>query len=158
MEMIFPFTSHYPKTPVPVVNNPTRSKIPWPNMVNFSVSPAGDWQTGCVWWEVAQSRFQVDLKLNFALKNNSIEVLIGPITRRINVMYESRMKWTLHHSKLAVEEVSFVGRLRMVLLQQLIYTRWSSRRYELWCHAHMVTMMEETWGIEVTLTENYQLK
>ena len=44
-----------------------------------------------------------------------MEFLLGPITQRINVMYESRMKWTCHHSKLAVEEVSFFGRLRVVL-------------------------------------------
>ena len=178
---------------MPVANNPIRFKIPWPNVVNFTVSPAGDWQTGCVWWEVVQSRFQVDLthwgrvtyicvgklsiigsdnglspgrhqaiiwfnagilliepletnfseiliqihislfkkmylkissgkwrpfclglnvlKSNFAFKNNSMEFLLGPITRQINIMYESRMKWTWHHSKLAVEEVSFFGRL-----------------------------------------------
>ena len=107
-------------------------------MVHFTVSPAGDWQTGCVWWEVAQSRFHVDLKLNFALKNNSMEFLPGPITQRINVMYESQMKWTWHHSKLAVEEASFFGRLRVVLLQLLIYTRWSSRRYKLGYHALMI--------------------
>ena len=32
---------------------------------------------------------------------------------------EPRMKWTWHHSKLAVEEVSFFGGLRVVLLQLL---------------------------------------
>ena len=88
-------------------------------LVNFSVSPAGDWQTGCLWWEVAESRFHMDLKSNFALKNNSMEFLLGPITRRINVLYESRMKWTWHHYKLGVEEVSFFGGLKVVLLQLL---------------------------------------
>ena len=48
-----------------------------------------------------------------------MEFLLGPITRRINVLYESWMKWTWHHSKLAVEEVSFFGGLRVVLLQLL---------------------------------------
>ena len=43
---------------------------------------------------VVESRFHVDLKLNFALKNNSMGFLLGPIARRINVLYESRMKWT----------------------------------------------------------------
>ena len=61
----------------------------------------------------------MDLKSNFALQNNSMEFLLGPITRRINVLYESRMKWTRNHSKLAVEEVSFFGGLRVVLLQLL---------------------------------------
>ena len=88
-------------------------------LVNFSVSPAGDWQTGCLWWEVVESRFHVDLKSNFALKNYSMEFLLCPITRWINVLYESRMKWTWHHSKLAVEEVSFFGGLTVVLLQLL---------------------------------------
>ena len=100
-------------------NNRIRSKIPWPKLVNFSASPARVWQTGCLWWEIVQSRFHVYLKSNFALKNNSMEFSLGPITRRINVLHESRMKWTWHHSKLAVAEVSFYGGLRVVLLQLL---------------------------------------
>ena len=88
-------------------------------LVNFSASPAGDWQTGCLWWEVVESRFHVDLKSNCALINTSMEFLLGPIIRRINLLYESRMKWTWHYSKLAVEEVSFFGGLRVVLLQLL---------------------------------------
>ena len=31
----------------------------------------------------------MDLKSNFALKNNSMEFLLGPITRRKNELYES---------------------------------------------------------------------
>ena len=92
-------------------------------LVNFSASPAGDCQTWCLWWEVVESRFHVDLKSNFALKNNSMEFLLGPITRRINVLYESRMKWTWHHSKLAVEEVSFFGGLKSGTPSTIIYTR-----------------------------------
>ena len=84
-------------------------------LVNFSASPAGDWQTGCLWWGVVESRFHVDLKSNCALINTSMEFLLGPIIRRINVLYESRI-WTWHHSKLVVEEVSFFGGLRVVLL------------------------------------------
>ena len=83
------------------------------------MSPAGDWQTGCLWWEVVESRFHADLKSNFALNNNSMEILLGLMTGRINVLYESRMKWTWPHPKLAVEEVSFFGGLRVVLLQLL---------------------------------------
>ena len=132
-----PFTSHFPKTLVPVVNNLIRSKTTWPNMVNFTVTSTGDWQTGCVCWEVAQSRFHVDITSNFALKNNSMEFWPGPITRQIDVMFEWLTKWTWHHSKLAVEEVSFFSRLRVVLLQLLIYTWWRSRRYGLGCHAPM---------------------
>ena len=64
-----------------------------------------------------QSRFHVNLKSNFALKNYSIECLLGPITRRINVIYESSLKWTWNHSLLVAEEVSFFGRFRLVLLQ-----------------------------------------
>ena len=81
-------------------------------LVNFSASPPWDWQTGCLWWEVVESRFRVDLKSNFALKNNSMEFLLDPITRWIHVLYESRINWTWHHSKLAVEEVSFFGGLK----------------------------------------------
>ena len=68
---------------------------------------------------MVESRFHVDLKSNCALINTSMEFLLGPIIRRINLLYKSRMKWTWHHSKLAVEEVSFFGGLRVVLLQLL---------------------------------------
>ena len=54
--------------------------------------------------------------------------LLCPITRQINVLHESRMKWTWHHSKLAVEEVSFFGGLRVVLLQLLSVHDSRSRR------------------------------
>ena len=102
-----------------VVNNPIRSKYIDQTLGNFSASPTGDWQTGCLWWEVVESRFHVYLKSNFASKNNSMDFLVGPITWRINLLYESRMKWTWHPSKLAVEEVSFFAGLRVVLLQLL---------------------------------------
>ena len=64
--------------------------------------PAGDWQTRCLWQEVAQSRFHVDFKSNFVLKNNSMEFLPGQITQRINVLYKSQLKRTWHHSKSAL--------------------------------------------------------
>ena len=85
-------------------------------LVNFSVSPAGDWKTGWLWWEVVHLRFHVDLKSNFAFKINSMEILLGPNIRRINAIYESRMKWTWNYSKLAVEEVSFFGRVALLQL------------------------------------------
>ena len=88
-------------------------------LVNFSASPAGEWQTGCLWRKVVEPRFHVDLKSNFALKNNSMEFLLGPITWRKNVLHESWMKWTWHHSKQAVKEISFSGGLRVVLRQLL---------------------------------------
>ena len=88
-----------------------------------------------------------------------MEFLLGPITWRINVLYESRMKWTWHHSKLAVEEVSFFGGLRVVLLQlSSIHDRavgvtspkdcnslWA-RRYELGCGAPMVMSVDKRIG------------
>ena len=55
------------------------------------------------------------VKVEFSAKNNSMEFLFDPITRRINVIYEARVKCTWHHSKLAVEEVGFFGRPRVVL-------------------------------------------
>ena len=103
-----------------------------------------------------------------------MEILLGPITRRINVMYESLLKWTWRHSKLAVEEVSFFSSLRVVLLQLIsIYDAigWSSRRYGLaWvscsygrhncCHWLLVkkhhtnqeTMRNETYVITKVVT------
>ena len=56
-----------------------------------------------------------------------MEFLPGQITWEINVLYESRLKWTWHHSKFAVEEVSFFRWLRVVLLQLYINTWWSSQ-------------------------------
>ena len=85
-----------PKAPVPIVNNPIRLISRCPRQ--------GVWQTGCLWWESAQSRFHVDLKSNFALKNNSMEFLAGQITRRINILFESRLKRIYQHYKLAVED------------------------------------------------------
>ena len=37
-----------------------------------------------------------------------MEFLLGPITQWINVIYESRMKWTWHHSKLYTGAATFV--------------------------------------------------
>ena len=123
-------------------------------LVNFSASPAGDWQTGCLWWEVVESRFHLDLMSNFASKNNSMEFLHGPITRRINVLYESRMKWTWHHSKLAVEEVSFFGGLKSGTPSTIIYTRWSSRRHELGCDAPVVLKLVPIWWLQEEININ----
>ena len=95
---------------MPVVNNPIRSKILWPNIGSFLRLPGRG---------VTNRMLMVRGSRVTILCNNSMEFLLGPITWRINVLYESRMKWTWHHSKLAVEEVSFFGGLRVVLLQLL---------------------------------------
>ena len=102
-------------------------------LIIFSLSPAGNLQTGCLWWEIALTRSHVGLKSNFALKNNSMEFVPGHITR-INVLYESRLKWTWHHSKLAVEEVSFVRRVKsgnpstihQYTMEQSVWRNWAS--------------------------------
>ena len=82
-----------------------------------------------------------------------MEFLLGPITRRINVLYESRMKWTRHHSKLAVEEVSFFGGLKSGTPSTIIYTRWSSGRYELGCDAPMMVR-----GSRVTISCGFKVE
>ena len=41
------------------------------------------------------------------------------LVRLLNVIYESRVKWTWHHSNFAIHEVSFYHRLKVVLLQLL---------------------------------------
>ena len=102
------------------------------NMVNFAVSPAGHWQTRNEWWEVVQSRFQVDLKSNFAQKNNSMDFLLGPITRRINAMYESSMKWI--PLQVSCWRGEFLRQAQSGTPSTIIYTRWSSRPYGLGCH------------------------
>ena len=68
-------------------------------LVNFTVSSPGYWQAGCLWWEAVESWFHLHLKSFFALKHNFRGFLLGRITRWINVIYESRMKWTWHHSQ-----------------------------------------------------------
>ena len=104
-------------------------------LVNFSASPAGYWQTGCLWWEVVESRFHVDLKSNFALKTNSMEFLLGPFTRRINVLYESRMKWTWHHAKVSCWRGKFLRRTHeWYSFNYYLYTieQWALQTW-VWC-------------------------
>ena len=65
-----------------------------------------------------------------------------------NVLYESRMKWTWHHSKLAVEEVSFFGGLRVVLLQLLsihdrLIERWALRTWV--CCSYDINIALRNW-------------
>ena len=122
---------NYPKTPVPVVNNPICSKIPSPNISWFlsvhgrgrtnhygEMLPSHDFvwiQSGILCWKL--------------IPWNPCQII-----RRINV-YESRLKRTWHHSKSAVEEVSFFRRLRVLLLQLCINTWWSSLHDGLGYHA-----------------------
>ena len=87
--------------------------------VNFTMSSPGYRQTGCSWWDAVDSWFHLDLKSFFALKNNCMRFLLGQTTWWLNVICESRMKWTWHHSNFAIHEVSFYHRLKVVLLQLL---------------------------------------
>ena len=92
-------------------------------------------------------------KSNLTLKNNPREFLPGQITRRINVLDESRLKWTWHHSKLAVEEVNFFRRSKVVLLQLYINTWWSSQHDGLGCHAPMLTRVRNRHNYWMTCIE-----
>ena len=71
-----------------------------------------------------------------------MEFLLGLITQRINVLYKSRMKWTWHHSKLAVEEVSFFADSEWYSFNYYLYTieQWALRTW-VWCSygQHMKT-------------------
>ena len=58
--------------------------------------------------------------------------MIGPITWRINVLYESRMKWTW---QVSCWRGKFLRRTHSGTPSTIIYTRWSSRCYELGCDA-----------------------
>ena len=88
------------------VTLPPRDQCQVP-IIRFIPNTLTKHQTGCLWWEAVESWFHWDLKSFFALKNNSLGFLLGHITRWINVIYGSWMKWTWHHSKFAVHEVSF---------------------------------------------------
>ena len=89
---------------------------------------------------MAQSRFHVELKSIFVLKNNFMGFLLGQITLWMNFLYESRMKCTWCHSTLSVEEVSFFRRLEVVLFQLHICTLWSSRHFGLGCRVPLLHM------------------
>ena len=138
------------KTPLPVVNNPICFQNILTKHLLISLCP---WRGA----EKADGERQLshNLMSNFALKTNCMGFLLGQITWRINVICDSWMKWTWHHSKLAAEEVSFYRRLKVVLLQPIsthygapqtqsgtsstnIYTLWSSQHYGLGCHAPML--------------------
>ena len=66
-------------------------------------------------------------KLIFCSEKQFQYVLACSHISMVNVIYESPLKWTWHHSKLAIEVVSFYHRLKAVLLQLDILTPWSSR-------------------------------
>ena len=83
------------------------------------MSSPGYWQIGRLWWEAVKSWFHLDLKSFFALKNNFLWFLLGHITRWINVIYGSWMKWTSHHSKFSIHAVCFQHRLKVVFLKLL---------------------------------------
>ena len=53
-----------------------------------------------------------------------MEFLLRQITRRIDIIHKSQIKWPRYHSKQAAEEAGFCCRLKMVPLQPYIYT-WS---------------------------------
>ena len=111
-------TSHYPKTPTPVVNNPIGFQISWLNIGSF-LRVLGRVQTNPISMVrsskvTIQCGFRLD---NFGWKHNSMGFFLGRITWRINVIPESWMKWTWQHSKLAVKGVSFYRRLEVALLQ-----------------------------------------
>ena len=85
-------------------------------------------------WGVAQSRFHVDLKSNFALKNNSMEFLPGVFAwsdysaDKCNVRITDEIDMTT--LQVSCWRVKFLWQP-----QSHIYTKWSSRRYGLGCHA-----------------------
>ena len=71
------------------------------------MSSPGHWQSTHVF---------IAFKVLSVLKNNSTRFLHGQITWWINAIYESRMKWTRHHSKPAIEEPSSCHRLKVAFL------------------------------------------
>ena len=112
-------------------------------LVNFSASPAGDWQTVSLWWAVVESWFLVALKLNFALKNYSMEFLLCPITGRMNVLYESRVKMDMTPLQVSCWRGKFLRWTQSGIPSTIIYTRCSSRRYELGCDAPVDWMLAD---------------
>ena len=120
------------------------------------MSSPGYWQTGCSWREAVESWFHLDLKSLFALNNNFLGFLLGHITRWINIIYGSWMKWTWHHSKFAIHEVKFLTQTHSGTPSTIIYTRWSSWHGRLECHAPMV--VASTVPPETMIKDNYANK
>ena len=114
-------------------------------LVNFSASPAGDWQTGSLWWAVVESWFLVALKLNFALKNYSMEFFLCPITGRMNVLITGEMDMT--PLQVSCWRGKFLRWTQSGIPSTIIYTRWSSRRYELGCDAPVHSLSCQKTGL-----------
>ena len=108
-------------------------------LVNFTVSSLGYWQIGYLWWEAVESWFHLDLKSFFALKKNngSLGFLLSHITRWINVIYESRMKWTWHHSQIRFPWGKFPPQTQkwysfiyyLYTMEQMAWWTWMSFSY-----------------------------
>ena len=120
-------------------------------LVNFSTSPAGDWQTGRLWWEVVESRFHVDLKSNFALKNNSMEFLLGPITRRITCTMRITDEMDMTPLQVSCWRGKFLRRTQgWYSFNYYLYTieQWALRTW-VWCSYGLrvrIRSIEKTWS------------
>ena len=108
-------------------------------LVNFTVFSPGYRQTRCLWWEAVESWFHLDLKSFFPLKNNSLGFLLGHINRWINVIYESRMKWTWHYSQVHFSWGKFPPQTQCGT-PSIINTRWRSWHDGLRCHSPMLSL------------------
>ena len=104
---------------MPFVNNPIRSKIPWPNIGQFIRLPGRGLTNRMFMVRGSRVTISCGFKVEFCIEKSLHGVFAWADYLVDNVLYESRMKWTWHHSKLAVEEVSFFRGLRVVLLQLL---------------------------------------
>ena len=124
------------RTPVPVVNNPSRSKMPWLNIGWFLSVPGGELTNRMFIVRGGPVRISCGLTVEFCVEKqfnvgSYLVWLLG------GWMYYMNRGWhgTWHHSKLAVDEVSFFrAGLRVVLLQLYNTTRWSCRHAGLGCH------------------------
>ena len=114
IEINFPWRHETPKTPVAVINNSIHSQNNVPNLWLISQSRWQGIEKSDIYGETQPSH---DCKTNFALKHILWCFCLVSDYSTINVKYESRMKWTGHHSKLTVEEVSFYRKFNVILLQ-----------------------------------------
>ena len=134
LEIIFLSCHVTPKRPVPGSNNPICPQDIFTK--HWLISPCPCRGTGTPdSFMVRGSWLMISLGFKVILHLKQFRVvLIDHITRWINTIYKSQMKWTWHH---LIEEVSFYH-TQSGTPSTIIYTRWSKRHEGLGCHAHVV--------------------
>ena len=115
----FPFTSRLPKRPVPGSNNPIRSQDSSLNTGSFHRVLAGVLTKWMFVVRGSRRMISFGFKVTFCIEKQFQGDLSWSDCSTDKCSIWTRMKWTWHHSKFAIDEVSFYHRLKVVLPQLL---------------------------------------